>query len=276
MHFAFVPVVKDKKKGDCKVSAHESVDRKDLKTFHDDLSRRMEQVFGRDIGILNEATKEGNKNIDELKSESRREAAEILQKAQEEASIIIDTAKKTSERIISESTQRVKIVDLQLTETADSMEALKLKKNALVDRITELVDMRDVCIDIDSISPKKALFGDAIKDISIEDIEKLKKSAKIGCLFKAELQTLRVNVVKNLLKNPESTSEKVIEDAESIGIPKKLIEQTIREHRDSQRGNFSLADVKIVSKERANEKRMKNELNLLCPQTKEKLDPKMR
>lgn len=52
----------------------------------------MERVFGRDIGILNEATKEGNKSIEELKKGMAQEklkiatleAATIISKAQDD------------------------------------------------------------------------------------------------------------------------------------------------------------------------------------------------
>jgi uncharacterized small protein (DUF1192 family) len=67
LHYAFVPVVHDKKKGIDKVSAKIAIDRLDLQTFHQDLEQHMATVFGREIGILNEATKDGNKSIDELK-----------------------------------------------------------------------------------------------------------------------------------------------------------------------------------------------------------------
>jgi hypothetical protein len=70
MHFAFVPITKDKKKGDLKVSAKEVVNRIDLKTFHPDLSDVMKKIFNRDIGILNEATKDGNMAITDLKRKS--------------------------------------------------------------------------------------------------------------------------------------------------------------------------------------------------------------
>jgi len=67
LHYAFVPVVHDKKKGSDKVSAKIAVDRFDLQSFHQDLERYMANIFGREIGILNEATKDGNQSIDELK-----------------------------------------------------------------------------------------------------------------------------------------------------------------------------------------------------------------
>ena len=70
IHYNFVPVVTDKKKGIPKLSAKECITRKDLNTFHPDLTKHMTAVFGRDIGILNGATVGGNKTIKQLKQTS--------------------------------------------------------------------------------------------------------------------------------------------------------------------------------------------------------------
>lgn len=70
MHFSFVPVVYDKEKELYKVSAKEKIPRSDLKCFHKDLEKHLEKYFGREVGVLNESTKEGNKAIDELKKET--------------------------------------------------------------------------------------------------------------------------------------------------------------------------------------------------------------
>lgn len=110
MHFAFVPVVKDKKKGHLKVSAKECVNKYELKRFHNDLSKHMENYFGRDIGILNEATIAGNKSINELKRESAIETIEktkeitndMILKAQQKAIKCEETIEK---RISSSNTQ---------------------------------------------------------------------------------------------------------------------------------------------------------------------------
>lgn len=67
MHFCFVPVVYDKKKEKLKVSAKEVVCKYDLQTFHNDLQGYLEQSRGIRASILNEATIEGNKSIEELK-----------------------------------------------------------------------------------------------------------------------------------------------------------------------------------------------------------------
>nr|CDL66204.1 unnamed protein product [uncultured bacterium] len=67
MHFCFVPVIYDKKKEKLKVSAKEVVCKYDLQTFHNDLQGYLEQSRGIRANVLNEATIEGNKSIDELK-----------------------------------------------------------------------------------------------------------------------------------------------------------------------------------------------------------------
>lgn len=78
MHFAFVPVIYDKKKERYKVSAFEVIDRKELTVFHAELEKHLESVLGHEVGILNEATKEGNKSIADLKrSEARKSLLQI-------------------------------------------------------------------------------------------------------------------------------------------------------------------------------------------------------
>ncbi|MFI3255183.1 MAG: MobV family relaxase [Eubacteriales bacterium] len=78
LHFAFVPVVRDKKRDGFKLSAKEKISRIELKQFHPALSSHLEAVFGRDVGILNEATKDGNKSIAQLKAQTKGElSAEV-------------------------------------------------------------------------------------------------------------------------------------------------------------------------------------------------------
>lgn len=99
MHFSFVPVVYDKKKDRYKVSAKEVLTRRDLQTFHKDLQEYVGQELGYNVGILNNATIEGNQSIQELKRKSAVErlreathtASEIVSKAQERADGINDS-----------------------------------------------------------------------------------------------------------------------------------------------------------------------------------------
>lgn len=88
IHYNFVPVVKDKKNGKLKLSAKECITQKDLKSFHTDLSKRMIEVFGRDIGILNGATIGGNKTIKQLKQTSENLKAFKAVPIEEESSAV--------------------------------------------------------------------------------------------------------------------------------------------------------------------------------------------
>ena len=70
MHFAFVPVTEDKKRGGEKVSAKEVITKNDLKTFHTDLERYLDSFRDWHFEVVNEATKDGNKEIAELKKQT--------------------------------------------------------------------------------------------------------------------------------------------------------------------------------------------------------------
>ena len=105
MHFAFVPVVRtfkqDRTNPDIstewnKVSAKECVNRYDLQSFHTDLQKYVERALGHEVSILNEATKEGNRSIQELK---RQNATERLQEATEKASEIVSKAQTQAQGI---------------------------------------------------------------------------------------------------------------------------------------------------------------------------------
>lgn len=72
IHYAFIPVTIDKKKGIPKLSAKEVITLKELKVFHKDLSCRMTEFFDRDIGILNGATDLGNQTIAQLRNSGKR------------------------------------------------------------------------------------------------------------------------------------------------------------------------------------------------------------
>lgn len=92
IHVAWVPVVIDKKKGIEKLSSKESLGGpKELRKFHADLQHELEQRLRCPVNILNEATAEGNKSIDELR---RGEAKKRLEEASEVARDIEDHAGK--------------------------------------------------------------------------------------------------------------------------------------------------------------------------------------
>ena len=76
MHFAWLPVVQEKKNkkrlGQEKLSAKECITRSDLQKFHQQLQTYLEQKLNCQVKILNEATKDGNKSIADLKKHSQQ------------------------------------------------------------------------------------------------------------------------------------------------------------------------------------------------------------
>lgn len=104
VHFAFIPVVKDKKRDRLKVSANECVTRLDLQKFHDELQNHLESELGCQVDILNEATREGNKSVVELK---RKSATERLKEANEKADGIIRQAEAHA-RAIEDTAQPIR------------------------------------------------------------------------------------------------------------------------------------------------------------------------
>lgn len=79
MHFAFVPVVYDKKKERLTVSAKQCINRNELSIFHKDLSATLNTYFRRNIGLHTDITaiQGGHKTISELKRETTEELENI-------------------------------------------------------------------------------------------------------------------------------------------------------------------------------------------------------
>jgi predicted nucleic acid-binding Zn-ribbon protein len=205
MHYAFVPVVEDIKNGGYKLSAKEAVTREDLRTFHKDLSDHMERVFGRDIGILNEATKEGNKSIEELK---RGTAQEELQKATLKTQEMLSNARKL-EKAMEVARKQKRGLESEIEGLEKQFEGAKLQFNEIL-----------------SMQPQKTLTG-AIKGISLEDINNLKTTAMMAARAIAENKDLRnevqhlKEVVENLKSKIPSIMDKVKESKEKAALLEK-------------------------------------------------------
>ena len=103
LHFAFIPVVFDEKKGREKVSAKECVTRADLQMFHTDLQAEMERwqsenEYEFECDVLNGATENGNHTVQGLKAIELEEICKseevYLDKLTEEISLKGDTLMK--------------------------------------------------------------------------------------------------------------------------------------------------------------------------------------
>ena len=115
LHFAFIPVVVDKKKGIEKCSAKECVTKVDLQKFHPELQNYLTSELGQEVHILNGATVNGNATIKELKAET------ALQQVEQERT----RAKKE----LSEARERLTARSVEL----DSKEVQVKRKQAYLD-----------------------------------------------------------------------------------------------------------------------------------------------
>jgi len=70
MHYAFIPIVPDQKKGGYKLSAKETITRADLRSFHGELYKSLQTALGYPVGVLNGLTRDGNQSIENLKRHS--------------------------------------------------------------------------------------------------------------------------------------------------------------------------------------------------------------
>ena len=180
MHFAFVPVVPDKKRDGFKVSAKECITRTDLQSFHQQLETHLENVLGHEVGILNEATREGNKSIAELKR--------------------------------SGATERLKSVEKEIEAKKDSLIPLQAEyeaKKAFVKQIGKL--SRDTSLYPEGVKVSKKIFGEEeIVTVPKEMWEKTRKLYLANLGINRSIDTLD----KNLEEFYNSASMERIEDLE--------------------------------------------------------------
>ena len=157
LHFAFVPVVYDEKKKRYKVSAKEAVNRRDLQTFHTDLQTHLERTLGHEVGILNDATREGNKSVLELKRGTAIEK-------------VVEAEKKASETLLE--TQRV------VENMKDALEVIKAEygaKRVFLDTLEEDIEKSFILPDIQP-KEKGLLKKEKVVEIPWQQWQELKEN----------------------------------------------------------------------------------------------------
>jgi len=239
IHFAFVPVVHDEIKNIDKVSAKEIVTRNHLQTFHGEFDQYMRSVFGRDIGVLNEATREGNQSIEKLKQTTLKIETEKQENQLKENYLKVTKSLKKLEQIKKEMAESEKKITL-----------LKKQINTLDKKYNGKLIFDEK---LSNIKPEKTFTG-KIKGITLEEIQQLKNTAS-----KVEIAKNNCNILER--KNKELVVEnrklqaqipsmkRQLEKAEKIaklenenrrlrneleGIPKEIIKQ----YKEKKRGEI--------------------------------------
>lgn len=199
MHFCFMPIVLDAKhvQGE-KVSAKECVTKIDLQQFHEQLQNYLHKnnII---CSIINGATLEGNKSVEELK---RGTARQTLQKVR-------STTKKGKEELNN----------------------LQKQKNALEREINALKDLKRIqgnvlsSQQVKNIKTENVMFDNEKIKINKNDFINLQKSALMGAqadqIYKSAMAYLQ-KAEKILEQAKDKQKEPVKETMERVMLKKKL------------------------------------------------------
>lgn len=171
MHFCFVPVVWDAKKCRLKVSAKECINKTELKRFHPDLEKHLFEnlIF---CSVLNDATKEGNRSIAELK---RQSATERLQEVSAETRKMLINAEKQVEA---------------MKNTVEVLKAEYGARKAFLDEMDSLSKVTDMYPDFVEKSSRGILNKKSYVTVPAENWEALHVSAEEKHYLKAAYDKL--------------------------------------------------------------------------------------
>ncbi|WP_347282509.1 MobV family relaxase [uncultured Alistipes sp.] len=189
MHFCFMPVVSDRKRGGFKISAKECVKRTDLEQFHEKLQCHLEEK-GISCSIINEATKEGNKAIKELKRGTARQTLQEVRKATKAEQAVLKKLQAEKQALNRD------------------VEALKGLKN-----ITGKVLQNQ---EVKAIKTESVMFDDTKVKLNKTDFENLRKTAIAG-----ETANKTYEAAKGYLQKAEKTLE-VVEQKRKEPIPERM------------------------------------------------------
>lgn len=144
MHFSFIPVVYDKKKDREKVSMKEVVNKDDMRSFHTDLQKVMddfveEHEYSFECDVLNGATENGNLTVQGLK------AKDLAEMNENEEAVLDSLIEQCNE--VGGNVQMLEIDVENLTEERERLKEgisnLQAVKSTLVEEITALEDRKD-------------------------------------------------------------------------------------------------------------------------------------
>lgn len=199
MHFSFIPVVADRKhKQGEKVSAKECVTKIDLQQFHEQLQQHLTEK-GISCSVINGATLQGNKSIEELKRGTARQTLQNVHRA----------------------TKKEK----------DELNNLLKQKTALEREIKALKDMKNIqgqvlsSQQIKNIKTESIMLDSEKVKISKNDLANLQKSALIGEQAEKIYDASKTYLKKaeSMLKQAEQKQkEPMKEKIERLELKKKL------------------------------------------------------
>ena len=174
MHFCFVPVIFDKKKQEYKVNAKQCINKVELKQIHPEMQEYLENKLQTKVNILNGATAEGNKTIDQLKKEEKikqKAISELIKNPTEEIkkSVIEQIPEEQKESIIEEEIENVK------EELKKDPEFIQICQNKAMSENEELEELE---MQIENLNGKKDYIEESIAELEIQHKKQRKSLAE--------------------------------------------------------------------------------------------------
>lgn len=174
MHFCFVPVIFDKKKQEYKVNAKQCINKVELKQIHPEMQEYLENKLQTKVNILNGATAEGNKTIDQLKKEEKikqKAILELIKNPTEEIkkSVIEQIPEEQKENIIEEEIENVK------EELKKNPDFIQICQNRAMSENEELEELE---LQIENLKGKKDYMEESIAGLEIQHKKQRKALAE--------------------------------------------------------------------------------------------------
>ena len=174
MHFCFVPVVFDTKKQEYKVNAKVCINRTELLKIHPQMQEYLENKLQTKVNILNGATVEGNKTVEQLKKEDKIKKVaikELVKNPTEEikTAVIEQLSEEQKETIVE---QEIEIVKEELKKDPQFIQICKNKA------MSELENIEELEIKIENLSTEKDYLEESMAELEIQHKKQRKELAE--------------------------------------------------------------------------------------------------
>lgn len=157
MHFCFVPVIFDTKKQEYKVNAKVCINRIELQKMHPQMQEYLEKKLQTKVNILNGATAEGNKSIEQLKNEEKikkQAISELIKNptAEIKKSVIEQIPKEQQETFIKDELKK-------------DPEFIQVCKNRAM---YEIENIEELEMKVENLQAKKDYMEESIAELEIQ------------------------------------------------------------------------------------------------------------
>lgn len=218
MHFCFVPVVFDTKKKEYRVNAKVCINRTELLKIHPQMQEYLENKLQTKVNILNGATVEGNKTIEQLKKEEKIKKAaikELVKNPTEEIknAVMEQLPEKQKENIIE---QEIEIVKEELKKDPQFIEMCKNKAMSEMENIEELE------IQIDNLKKNKDYLEESFEEFRIHQ-KKKRKELSAEYEKQKQIYNARVSEMQNTTIEKEQQKVSFWQKIEEMVAKSKLV-----------------------------------------------------